>query len=389
MTMTQTWLTPERRALSESVAALCARFDEHYWGRMDAEHAYPRDFVQALSDAGFLSVLIPEEYGGGGGTISDGAVILETVNRCGGSGLPAHAQMYTMGVILRHGSDEQKARWLPDIAAGKTRLQAFGVTEPDAGSDTTRITTRAELHGDEYVINGHKMWTSRIEHSDLMVLLARTTPYDQVTKKTDGISVFVVDLRDAGQAISYSHIPVMVPHETYSVTISDLRVPKANLIGEAGKGFRYILSGLNAERILVASEVLGDGYWLVGKAVRYASDRVVFGRPIGANQAVQFPIAQAYAQLEAASLMRNNAAVRYERGENPGFEANATKLLASQATWEAANAAMTAYGGYGVADEFGIHRKFREARFHLIAPVSNNLVLSFIAAHTLGMPKSY
>ena len=387
--MTQTWLTPERRALSESVAALCARFDEHYWGRMDAEHAYPRDFVQALSNAGFLSVLIPEEYGGGGGTISDGAVILETVNRCGGSGLPAHAQMYTMGVILRHGSDEQKARWLPDIAAGKTRLQAFGVTEPDAGSDTTRISTRAELHGDEYIINGHKMWTSRIEHSDLMVLLARTTPYDQVTKKTDGISVFVVDLREAGQAISYSRIPVMVPHETYSVTISELRVPKENLIGEAGKGFRYILSGLNAERILVASEVLGDGYWLVGKAVRYASDRVVFGRPIGANQAVQFPIAQAYAQLEAASLMRNNAAVRFERGENPGFEANATKLLASQATWEAANAAMTAYGGYGVADEFGIHRKFREARFHLVAPVSNNLVLSFIAAHTLGLPKSY
>jgi acyl-CoA dehydrogenase len=387
--MTETWLTPERRALSESVAALCARFDEHYWGRMDAEHAYPRDFVQALSNAGFLSVLIPEEYGGGGGTISDGAVILETVNRCGGSGLPAHAQMYTMGVILRHGSDEQKARWLPDIAAGKTRLQAFGVTEPDAGSDTTRISTRAELHGDEYIINGHKMWTSRIEHSDLMVLLARTTPYDQVTKKTDGISVFVVDLREAGQAISYSRIPVMVPHETYSVTISELRVPKENLIGEAGKGFRYILSGLNAERILVASEVLGDGYWLVGKAVRYASDRVVFGRPIGANQAVQFPIAQAYAQLEAASLMRNNAAVRFERGENPGFEANATKLLASQATWEAANAAMTAYGGYGVADEFGIHRKFREARFHLVAPVSNNLVLSFIAAHTLGLPKSY
>jgi acyl-CoA dehydrogenase len=387
--MTETWLTPERRALSESVAALCARFDEHYWGRMDAEHAYPRDFVQALSNAGFLSVLIPEEYGGGGGTISDGAVILETVNRCGGSGLPAHAQMYTMGVILRHGSDEQKARWLPDIAAGKTRLQAFGVTEPDAGSDTTRISTRAELHGDEYIINGHKMWTSRIEHSDLMVLLARTTPYDQVTKKTDGISVFVVDLREAGQAISYSRIPVMVPHETYSVTISELRVPKENLIGEAGKGFRYILSGLNAERILVASEVLGDGYWLVGKAVRYASDRVVFGRPIGANQAVQFPIAQAYAQLEAASLMRNNAAVRFERGENPGFEANATKLLASQATWEAANAAMTAYGGYGAADEFGIHRKFREARFHLVAPVSNNLVLSFIAAHTLGLPKSY
>jgi alkylation response protein AidB-like acyl-CoA dehydrogenase len=383
------WLTAEQRALRDSVAALCARFGERYWITMDAEHSYPLEFVQALSDAGFLSVLIPEEYGGGGGTISDAAVILETVNRSGGSGLPAHAQMYTMGVILRHGNDEQKARWLPDVAAGKTRLQAFGVTEPDAGSDTTRITTRAELAGDEYVINGQKMWTSRLEHSDLMVLIARTTSYEQVTKKTDGISVFVVDLREAGDAISYSRIPVLVPHETYSVTITDLRVPKQNLIGEAGKGFRYILSGLNAERILVASEVLGDGYWLIGKAVRYATDRVVFGRPIGANQAVQFPIAQAFAQLEAASLLRNKAAVMFEQGENPGFEANATKLLASQATWDAANAAMTAYGGYGMADEFGIHRKFREARLHIVAPVSNNLVLSFIAAHTLGLPRSY
>jgi acyl-CoA dehydrogenase len=387
--VTGLWLTSEQRALRDSVTSLCARFDEQYWVAADTERRYPAEFVQALSDAGFLSVLIPEEYGGGGGTISDAAVILEAVNRSGGSGLPAHAQMYTMGVILRHGSEEQKARWLPDIAAGKTRLQAFGLTEPDAGSDSTRITTRAVLDGDEYVIDGQKMWTSRLEHSDLMVLVTRTTPFEAVSRKTDGISVFVVDLREAGDAISYSRIPVLVPHETYAVTITGLRVPKQNLVGEAGNGFRYILSGLNAERILVASEVLGDGYWLVKKAAAYARDRVVFGRPIGANQAVQFPIAQAYAQLEAASLLRNKAAAMYERGENPGFEANATKLLASQATWEAANAAMTAHGGFGMADEFGIHRKFREARLHLVAPVSNNLVLSFIGAHTLGMPRSY
>lgn len=382
-------LTEEQRALARSVADLCARFPEEYWNKADQERTYPAEFVDALTKAGYLAVLIPEEYGGGGGTLTDAAVILEAVNRSGGSGLPAHAQMYTMGTILRHGNEEQKARWLPEIAAGRLRLQSFAVTEPDAGSDTSSITTSAVRDGDEYVINGAKMWTSRVEHTDLMLILTRTTPRADVTKKTDGISTFVVDLREAGDAVEVRPIRTMVPHETYSLFINDLRVPAANLVGEEGRGFRYILSGMNAERVLVASEVLGDGYWLVHKAAEYASQRVVFDRPIGANQAVQFPIAQAYAQLEAASLMRFKAAAAFERGEQPGMEANAAKLLASQATWEAANAAMTAFGGYGVADEYGIHRKFREARFQLIAPVSNNLVLSYLGTHVLGMPRSY
>ncbi|MQA76924.1 MAG: acyl-CoA dehydrogenase [Streptosporangiales bacterium] len=382
-------LTEEQRALARSVADLCAHFPEEYWNKADQERTYPAEFVDALTEAGYLAVLIPEEYGGGGGTLTDAAVILEAVNRSGGSGLPAHAQMYTMGTILRHGNEEQKARWLPEIAAGRLRLQSFAVTEPDAGSDTSSITTSAVRDGDEYVINGAKMWTSRVEHTDLMLILTRTTPRADVTKKTDGISTFVVDLREAGDAVEIRPIRTMVPHETYSLFINDLRVPAANLVGEEGRGFRYILSGMNAERVLVASEVLGDGYWLVAKAAEYASQRVVFDRPIGANQAVQFPIAQAYAQLEAASLMRFKAAAVFERGEQPGMEANAAKLLASQATWEAANAAMTAFGGYGVADEYGIHRKFREARFQLIAPVSNNLVLSYIGTHVLGMPRSY
>lgn len=382
-------LTDEQRTLQDSVTQLCAPFDNNYWIRMDVEHKYPQEFVDALTKAGLLSILIPEEYGGGGGQLSDAAIVLETINRCGGSGLPAHAQMYTMGTVLRHGSNEQKKRWLPDIAAGRLRLQSFAVTEPDAGSDTTRITTKAVRSGDHYVINGRKMWTSRIEHTDLMLLLTRTTPYDEVTKKTDGISVFVVDMREAGDAIQVSPIRTMVPHETYSVFINDLKVPAANLIGEEGRGFRYIISGMNAERVLVSSEVLGDGYWLIGQAAAYASSRMVFGRPIGANQAVQFPLAQAYAQLEAASLIRFKAAALFEAGHQPAFEANAAKLLASQATWEAANAAMTAFGGYGLADEYGIHRKFREARFQLIAPVSNNLVLSHIGTHVLGMPRSY
>lgn len=382
-------LTEEQRALARSVADLCADFPEEYWNKADQERTYPSEFVAALTEAGYLAVLIPEEYGGGGGSLTDAAVILEAVNTSGGTGLPAHAQMYTMGTILRHGNEEQKARWLPEIAAGRLRLQSFAVTEPDAGSDTSSITTSAVRDGDEYVLNGSKMWTSRVEHTDLMLILTRTTPRADVTKKTDGISTFVVDLREAGDAVDVRPIRTMVPHETYSLSIDDLRVPAANLIGEEGRGFRYILSGMNAERVLVASEVLGDGYWLVRKAAEYATQRVVFDRPIGANQAVQFPIAQAYAQLEAASLMRFKAAAAFERGEQPGMEANAAKLLASQATWEAANAAMTTFGGYGVADEYGIHRKFREARFQLIAPVSNNLVLSYLGTHVLGMPRSY
>lgn len=382
-------LSADQRALQASVAELCASFPESYWQQVEDEERYPEEFVQTLTDAGYLSALIPDKYGGGGGSIIDGAVILQAINQSGGTGIPAHAQMYTMGTILRHGSEEQKQRWLPEIAAGRLRLQSFGITEAEAGSDTSRIQTTAVREGDSYRINGSKMFTSRVQHSDLMLLLTRTTPYEQVTRKTDGLSTFVVDLRAARGQIDVRPIRNMLNHETNALFIDDLRVPAENLVGEEGRGFRYILSGMNAERILVASEVLGDGYWLVDRAATYARERVVFGRPIGQNQGVQFPIAQAYAQLEAASLMRWKAAAAFERGEQPGFEANAAKLLASQATWEAANAAMTTFGGYGVTDEYGIARKFKDARFQLIAPVSNNLILSYIATKALGLPRSY
>ena len=382
-------LTADQVALRESVTDLCAKFPESYWQQKEAEDAYPEEFVQALTDAGYLSALIPAEYGGGDGTISDGAVILQAINQSGGTGIPAHAQMYTMGTILRHGSDEQKKKWLPEIAAGRLRLQSFGITEAEAGSDTSRIKTSAVRDGDYYRISGSKMFTSRVPHSDLMLLLTRTTPYDEVQRKTDGLSTFLIDLREARDQIEVRPIKTMINHQTNAVFIEDLRVPAENLIGEEGKGFRYILSGMNAERILVTSEVLGDGYWLVDRAARYSSERRVFDRAIGSNQGIQFPIAQAYAQLEAASLMRWRAATAFEQGKQPGFEANAAKLLASQATWEAANAAMTAFGGYGVTEEYGIERKFKDARFQLIAPISNNMILSYIATKALGMPKSY
>jgi alkylation response protein AidB-like acyl-CoA dehydrogenase len=382
-------LSEDQRALRESVGDLCAKFPESYWQRVDAEERYPDEFVQALTDAGYLAALIPEEYGGGGGSIIDGAVILQAINQSGGTGIPAHAQMYTMGTILRHGSEQQKRRWLPEIAAGRLRLQSFGITEAEAGSDTSRIQTTAVRAGDHYRISGSKMFTSRVQHSDLLLLLTRTTPYDQVTRKTDGLSTFLVDLRENRDQLDVRPIKTMLNHETNAMFFDDLRVPAENLIGEEGMGFRYILSGMNAERILVASEVLGDGFWLVERAAAYAKERVVFGRPIGQNQGVQFPIAQAYAQLSAASLMRWQAAAAFARGEQPGFAANAAKLLASQATWEAANAAMTAFGGYGVTEEYGIARKFKDARFQLIAPVSNNLILSYIATKALGLPRSY
>jgi alkylation response protein AidB-like acyl-CoA dehydrogenase len=382
-------LTADQLALRESVTDLCAKFPESYWQQKEEEDAYPEEFVQALTDAGYLSALIPAEYGGGDGTISDGAVILQAINQSGGTGIPAHAQMYTMGTILRHGSEEQKKKWLPEIAAGRLRLQSFGITEAEAGSDTSRIKTTAVRDGDSYRISGSKMFTSRVPHSDLMLLLTRTTPYNEVQRKTDGLSTFLIDLRDARDQIEVRPIKTMINHQTNAVFIEDLRVPAENLIGEEGKGFRYILSGMNAERILVTSEVLGDGYWLVDRAARYGSERSVFDRPIGSNQGIQFPIAQAYAQLEAASLMRWRAAAAFEQGKQPGFEANAAKLLASQATWEAANAAMTTFGGYGVTDEYGIARKFKDARFQLIAPISNNMILSYIATKALGMPKSY
>lgn len=382
-------ITDEQLAIRSAVEDLCRRYPQEYWRERDAKLEYPEEFVDELGKAGWLSVLIPEEYGGGGGTIGDAAVILETINRSGGTGVPAHAQMYTMGTILRHGNEEQKRSLLPRIANNEVRLQAFGVTEPDAGSDTTRIRTFARREGDDYIVNGAKVWTSRFQHSDYLLLLCRTTPYDDVEKKSDGLSVLLVDIREAGDSIKATPIRTMTAHETNEVRFVDLRVPVANRIGEEGKGFRYILSGLNAERILVASEVLGDGFWFVERAAGYANEREVFGRPIGQNQGVQFPIAQAYADLEAASLMRWKAAAKFEAGENPGFEANAAKLLASRATWSAANAAMDTFGGYGLAEEYGIERKFREARLPMVAPVNNNLILAYIAHAVLGMPKSY
>lgn len=382
-------LTPQQEEIRDAVAQLCAGFPDEYWSGVDKRREYPDDFVKALTTAGWLGVLIPEKYGGGGGSISDAALILETINRSGGSGAVAHAQMYTMGTVLRHGSEEQKARYLPGIASGSIRMQAFGITEPDAGSDTTRITTFARRDGDSYVVNGGKIFTSRFQHSDLLLLLVRTTRYEDVAKKSDGLSVLIVDLREAGDAVQVRPIETMMNHETNQLFFDNLRVPAENLVGEEGKGFRYILSGLNAERILVSSEWLGDGYWFIERASSYASQRVVFGRPIGANQGVQFPLAQAYAQLEAASMVRWKAAALFERGEQPGLEANAAKLLASQANWAAANAAMDAFGGYGVTTEYQIERKFREARLPMVAPVNNNLVLAYIGHTVLGMPKSY
>jgi len=382
-------LTDDQLAIRDAVSDLCSGFPEEYWRERDKKLEYPEAFVDALAEAGWLSVLIPEEYGGGGGTVLDAAIILEAINRSGGSGVPAHAQMYTMGTILRHGSDEQKKRLLPKIATNEIRLQAFGVTEADAGSETTKIRTFATRDGDDYVVNGAKIWTSRFQHSDYLLLLCRTTRYDDVEKKTDGLSILLVDIKAAGDSLRVRPIRTMTAHETNEVIIDNLRVPVANRIGEEGKGFRYILSGLNVERILVASECLGDGYWFIDRAAKYANERVVFGRPIGTNQGVQFPLARAYADLEAASLMRYKAASLFDAGGNPGFEANAAKLLASTATWAAANATMDTFGGYGLAEEFGIERKFREARLPLVAPINNNLVLAYIGQHVLGLPKSY
>lgn len=382
-------LTEDHLAIKKAVEDLCARFPEEYWQEQDAKAAYPEKFVAALQNAGWLSILIPEQYGGGGLGMVEAALVLETINRSGSTAIPAHAQMYTMGTILRHGSDEQKQRYLPKIASGELRLQAFGVTEPDAGTDTTRIRTSAVRRGDTYVVNGGKIFTSRFQHSDLMLLLVRTTPYEDVQKKTEGISTLLVDLREARDAIKVRPIQTMQNHETNQLFFDNLIVPSENLIGEEGKGFRYILSGMNAERILTASEMLGDGFWFVEKASKYASERVVFGRPIGMNQGIQFPIAQAYAQLEAAAMLRWKAAAMFDSGLQPGFEANAAKLLASQSSWAAANAAMDTFGGYGVTVEYGIERKFREARLPLVAPVSNNLVLAYIGQNVLGMPKSY
>ncbi|RKQ35794.1 acyl-CoA dehydrogenase family protein [Oceanobacillus halophilus] len=375
--------------IRESVRALCDKFPESYWRETDEKDEYPEEFIKALTNEGWLSVLIPEEYGGAGLGMLEAGIILEEINRSGGNSGAGHAQMYTMGAILRHGSEEQKQRYLPKIASGELRLQAFGITEPTAGSDTTSITTTAVKQGDKYIVNGQKIFISRTEHSDLMLLLARTTPKDQVTKKTDGLSLFILDMKDQQDNIEIRPIDTMINHATTEVFFENAVIPEENLIGEEGKGFKYVLSGMNAERILVASESLGDGKYFVDKSVQYANERVVFNRPIGQNQGVQFPISQSYMDIEAATLMRDKAAKLFDEGENCGAEANMAKYLATESTWKAANAAMTTFGGYGFAKEYNIERKFREARLFIVAPVTNNLITSYVGQHVLGLPRSF
>lgn len=381
-------------AISESeirsaVREICDRFPGAYWRELDRRRAYPEGFVDALTEAGWLSILIPRRYGGGGLSISDACLVLEEINASGGNAAACHAQMYTMAPILRHGSKEQKERFLPAVASGDLRLQGFGITEPDAGSDTTSISTVAKRKDDVYVVNGQKVFISRLQHSDLMLLLARTTPRSEVRRRTDGLSLFIVDLRDAGDAIEMQPIPTMVNHETNNLYIRDLVLPSSQLIGQEGEGFKYVLDGMNAERILLASESVGDGRWFCSRASQYASERQVFGRLIGQNQGVQFPIARAYASVAAADLMRNHAAGLFDRNESCGAEANMAKLLASEAAWEAANACLDTHGGYGFAEEFDVERKFRETRLYKVAPVSNNLILAYLGQHVLGMPRSY
>lgn len=376
--------------IREAVARLCADFPGEYWRKLDREMAYPTEFVTALTQSGFLSALIPEEYGGAGLTLSAAAAIMEEIQRQGCNGAACHAQMYVMGTVLRHGSEDQKQRYLPKIASGELRLQAFGVTEPTSGTDTTALRTTARREGDHYVVNGQKIWTSRAAQSDLMLLLARTTPRDQVAKRTEGLSVFILDMREALQAgLTIRPIRTMMNHATTEVFFDNVRVPAANLVGEEGKGFRYILSGMNAERILIAAECVGDAKWFIDKASSYAKERQVFGRPIGQNQGIQFPIAKAYANMRAAELMVREAIRLYEAGANPGAEANMAKMLAADASFEAANAAIQTHGGFGFAEEYDIERKFRETRLYQVAPISTNLILSYLAEHVLGMPRSY
>jgi acyl-CoA dehydrogenase len=373
-----------------SVRTLCGNFPGEYWRNMDRESAYPAQFVQALSEAGYLAALIPEEYGGSGLPLSAAAAILEEIQHTGCNGAACHAQMYIMSALIRHGNEEQKRKYLPKIATGELRLQAFGVTEPTSGSDTTSIKTFAQKRGDHYVVNGQKVWTSRAEHSDLMLLLARTAPKDQVTKRTDGISVFLLDMQAAkNKGLTIRPIATMMNHSTTEVFLDNVEIPAENLIGEEGKGFRYVLSGMNAERILIAAECIGDAKWFIEKASTYAKERVVFGRPIGQNQGIQFPIAKAYAQMRAAELMVHRAAHLFESGADCGAEANMAKLLAADASWEAAEACVQTYGGFAFAAEYDVERKFRETRLYQVAPISTNLVLSYLSEHVLGMPRSY
>src|SRR5262245_16384074 len=388
--VTATIPTDEIEQVRASVRALCTGFPGEYWRKLDRERAYPTEFVAALTKAGFLAALIPEEYGGSGLPMAAAAAILEEIHASGCNGAACHAQMYTMGTLLRHGSAAQKSAWLPKIASGELRLQAFGVTEPTSGSDTLNLRTTAVREGDHYIINGQKIWTSRAEHSDLLLLLARTTPREQAKKRTEGLSVFLVDMRLAqGTGISINPIRTMMNHATTELFFDDLRVPAANLIGEEGHGFRYILSGMNAERILIAAECIGDAKWFISKATSYAKERIVFGRPIGQNQGVQFPIARAYAQMRAAELMVGAAASLYEAGRECGAEANMAKFLAADASWAAADMCLQTHGGFGFAEEFDVERKFRETRLYQTAPISTNLILSYLAEHVLGLPRSY
>jgi len=382
--------TDEFADIRASVRALCAKFPGEYWRALDRERAYPSEFVKALTEGGYLAALIPEEFGGSGLGISAAAAILEEIHASGSNGAACHAQMYTMGTILRHGNAAQKEAYLPKIASGQLRLQAFGVTEPTSGTDTLSLRTTARREGDHYVINGQKIWTSRAEHSDLMLLLARTTPRDQARQRTDGLSVFLVDMRLAqSTSMTINPIRTMMNHATTQVFFDDLRVPADNLIGEEGQGFRYILSGMNAERILIASECIGDAKWFIAKATAYAQERVLFGRPIGKNQGVQFPIARAYAQMRAAELMVHEAARKYEEGRDIGPEANMAKLLAADASWAAADMCVQTHGGFGFAEEYDVERKFREARLYQVAPISTNMILAYLAEHVLGLPRSY
>ena len=376
--------------LRREVAELCRRFPDSYWRDLDAQRAYPEGFVRALTEAGYLAALIPEDYGGSGLGLMEASIILEEIHRAGGNAAACHAQMYIMGTLLRHGSEAQKRQYLPRVAAGELRLQAFGVTEPTSGSDTTQMKTTATRRGDRYVVNGQKVWISRAEYSDLMLLFARTTPLERVKKKTDGLSVFLIDLRTAvGRGVTIRPLRTMMNHATTEVFFDNLDVPVENLIGEEGHGFRYLLDGLNAERILIAAECVGDGRWFIERACAYARDRVVFNRPIGQNQGIQFPLARAHVNVEAADLMRIRAATLFDAGEPCGAEANMAKLLAADASWEAANAAVQTFGGFGFAEEYDVERKFRETRLYQVAPVSTNLILSYLGEHVLGLPRSF
>ena len=376
--------------IRDAIRDLCKQFPDEYFRKVDEVRGYPEEFVNALTQAGWMAALIPQEYGGSGLGLTEASVIMEEINRCGGNSGACHGQLYNMGTLLRHGSTEQKNQYLPKIAAGELRLQSMGVTEPTTGTDTTKIKTTAVKKGDRYVINGQKVWISRIQHSDLMILLARTTPIDQVTKKSEGMSIFIVNLHDAiGHGLTVRPILNMVNHETNELFFDNLEIPAENLIGEEGKGFKYILDGLNAERALIAAECIGDGYWFVDRISKYVKDRIVFGRPIGQNQGVQFPIARSFINVEAASLMRYEACRLFDNKQPCGTQANMAKLLAADASWEAANACLQFHGGYGFACEYDVERKFRETRLYQVAPISTNLILSYVAEHVLGLPRSF